>query len=323
VIIIGLAVVEIFWSMSNIGWSALISDIFPGQKRNEIMGYLTSIGGLGRFAGIWIGGALYDGFGKMYEGWGFHSGVLFFIAAGVMIISMIPVRYLPEGGIRKEEVVSLDCNEDCQSATIRLFWVFLVAMVFINFGRNSVIIVQSQYLVLDTGFGVSSRMLSYIYNTESAAIVIFGLLAGRIGRWIGDGRSVCLGAVAAIAYLVLFSFADHVNLIFVGSLFRGIAEVIIMAASYALASVLIPPERRGRLFGVFNATLFLSWGIGGTLISGPIIDGLIHNGFAEVLAYRAAYLAGLLLVAVGLIIQSVLVFILIPRAGIPGTILHR
>jgi MFS family permease len=241
----------------------------------------------------------------------------------VMIISMIPVRYLPEGGIREEEVVPLDCNEDCQAATIRLFWIFLIAMVFINFGRNGVIIVQSQYLVLDTGFGVSSRLLSYIYNTESVAIIVFGLLAGRIGRWIGDGPSVCLGAIAAIAYLIFFSFAKDVSLIFVGSLFRGIAEVIIMAASYALASVLIPPERRGRLFGVFNATLFLSWGIGGTLIAGPIVDGLIHAGFAEVLAYRAAYLSGLLLVVVGLIIQSVLVFILIPRAGIPGTILHR
>ncbi|MEZ4567649.1 MAG: hypothetical protein R2860_12085 [Desulfobacterales bacterium] len=61
------------------------------------MGYLTSIGGVGRFAGIWIGGLLYDGMGTMYEGWGFYSGILFFIPAAVMLVSMIPVRYLPEG----------------------------------------------------------------------------------------------------------------------------------------------------------------------------------------------------------------------------------
>ena len=41
VIILGLTIVEIFWSMSNIGWSALISDLYPEKKRNAILGYLT------------------------------------------------------------------------------------------------------------------------------------------------------------------------------------------------------------------------------------------------------------------------------------------
>jgi MFS family permease len=118
-------------------------------------------------------------------------------------------------------------------------------------------------------------------------------------------------------YLVLFAYTNQLELIFAASLFRGIAEVIIMAASYAFASVLIPPQRRGFLFGLFNATLFLSWGIGGTLIAGPIVDGLIHAGISEVLAYRAAYLSGLVLVVIGLVIHSVLIFSLIPKAGIP------
>ena len=56
VIIIGLSCVEMFWSMSNIGWSALISDIYPFKERSKIMGELTSLGGLGRIIGIFIGG---------------------------------------------------------------------------------------------------------------------------------------------------------------------------------------------------------------------------------------------------------------------------
>ena len=54
VIIIGLSCVEIFWSMSNIGWSALISDLYPSLDRSKIMGRLTSIGGLGRMIGIFL-----------------------------------------------------------------------------------------------------------------------------------------------------------------------------------------------------------------------------------------------------------------------------
>ncbi|MFX1557266.1 MAG: MFS transporter, partial [Promethearchaeota archaeon] len=48
VIIIGLTCIEAFWSMSNIGWSALISDIYPSRERSKVMGQLSSIGGLGR-----------------------------------------------------------------------------------------------------------------------------------------------------------------------------------------------------------------------------------------------------------------------------------
>ncbi|MEZ4567651.1 MAG: hypothetical protein R2860_12095 [Desulfobacterales bacterium] len=78
-------------------------------------------------------------------------------------------------------------------------------------------------------------------------------------------------------------------------------------------SVLIPPERRGTLFSLFNATLFLSWGVAGTLIAGPIVDFLIHAGFNPLSAYRAAYVSGLAMVAVGLTILLYQIFIMLPK----------
>ncbi len=45
----------------------------------------------------------------------------------------------------------------------------------------------------------------------------------------------------------------------------------------------------------------------------PFVDGLIHAGFEAVLAYRAAYLSGVVLATAGFIVQNVLVFILIPK----------
>ncbi|MBY9004135.1 MAG: MFS transporter, partial [Candidatus Lokiarchaeota archaeon] len=56
VIIFGLMIIEIFWSMSNIAWSALISDLYPTIERSKVMGGLTSLGGIGRIFGISIGG---------------------------------------------------------------------------------------------------------------------------------------------------------------------------------------------------------------------------------------------------------------------------
>ncbi len=320
VIILGLAVVEIFWSMSNIGWSALISDLYPESRRSTVQGWLSSVGGLGRIAGVGIGGLLYDGLGFRFEGWGFSSGALFFVAAGVMFLSLIPMASLPEGGLGRETAGTGDGASD--RASIRLFHIFLTAMVLINFGRNAAVILQSQYLFLEEGFAVTSRMLSHIVNTESAAVILMGLLAGRIGRRLGNGRAVCLGALAAMGYLLCYIFGRSLGTIFLGSFLKGTSNVVIMASAYAFASVLIPPERRARLFGYFNATFFLSWGISGTLVAGPVVDALLARGAEAVFAYRAAYVAAAGMTMMGLALQAVLVFRLVPRSAVgrdPGS----
>ena len=99
VIIFGLAIIEIFWSMSNIGWSALISDLYPSLHRSKIMGQLTSIGGIGRMVGITIGGLLFD------YGFGFRNGRLFAISSFVMFVSTLPMLFIPEGGIHLRKIL--------------------------------------------------------------------------------------------------------------------------------------------------------------------------------------------------------------------------
>lgn len=315
VIIFGLTMVEVFWSMSNIGWSALISDLYPAGARAAVQGRLTSIGGVGRIAGVWIGGVLYDGLGRYYDGWGFERGALFFVAAGVMFLSTLPLLRLPEGGVGPGELSAPDQDTVHADPSARWFAVFLAAMACINFGRNSVVIIQSQYLFLDTGFAVSSRQLSYIVNTESLAMILAGLAVGGLIRRIGNGPGVLLGASLSMGYLVIFMTTGHLSLIYLGSFLKGCAESIIMAAAYAFASVLIPPAHRGRRFGLFNATFFLSWGLAGTLLAGPLVDILMDIGHTAEAAYRWSYGTALVLTLAGVILLALLVFVLIPRGS--------
>lgn len=86
----------------------------------------------------------------------------------------------------------------------------------------------------------------------------------------------------------------------------GTGEVIIYASSYAIASNLIPEKIRAKLFGVYNTTFFLSWGLACTLISGPMIDALLSAGVLETLAYQAAILLGALITLLGLTIFIIL-----------------
>ncbi len=298
VIIIGLSCVEMFWSMSNIGWSALVTDLYPYEKRTKIMGELNSIGGLGRIIGIFIGGFLYD------QGLGFRNGSLFFVASFVMFISTLPMLFCPEGGINleeKEEKNLVELNNKNNQKNIVIFIVFIISLIFINFGRNSIAVPYSQYLSLDSGFNVNSIMLSFIANMRSVAVVIIGFIAGFLSKKFGHSRSLILGTSIGIIALIITATTIHLELIFVGGFLIGAAEVIIYASSYAIASNLIPARIRAKLFAVYNTTFFLSWGSASTLISGPLIDALINQGKSEIFAYQVAFLIGALLCFIGLL----------------------
>jgi len=306
--------VEIFWSMSNVGWSALISDIYRQEDRNAVQGRLASIGGIGRIAGVWIGGVLYDGLGLKYNGWGFYEGALFFVAGAAMFISVIPMIFVPEGGIRREMEDVFLPKIGASASAEKIFTIFIMAMIFINFGRNSIAIIQSQYLVLGSGFAVSSKVLSYIVNTQSVAMIITGLIAGWVGRKIGDGNSLLVGTALAVGSLFILAIAGNLGLIYLSNFLRGCSEVMVLASSYAFASVLIPPEKRAKLFSIFNATYFLSWGISGTFITGPITDILLACGASEVFSYQMAFVSSAVMTLIGFFIQGFLLFVYIPRS---------
>jgi MFS family permease len=313
-IIFGLTIIEIFWSMSNISWSALVSDIYDEQQRSRIQGWLASLGGVGRVIGVWIGGLLYDGLGQMADGWGFWEGPLFFVAAAAMLISTVPLFFLPEGGVEANLAArGPNAHNEKLTSAAAVYLVFLVGMVFINFGRNSIAIIFTQYLTLDTGLDLDSRTLSQIVNTQSLAIVALGWTVGGFCRRIGNGAVLLIGTLAAVTGLALLTFATALPIIYVACFFRGVGDAIVMAAAYTFASVLIPQQKRGRLFAWFNGTFFLSFGVAGTLIAGPIVDGLISAGYAQPWAYRISFAAAAGLTTIGFLIQTALLWFLRKR----------
>jgi len=291
--------------MSNIGWSAIISDLYPEEERTGVQGRLASIGALGRIVGVLIGGLAYDGLAKSYEGWGFDQGFLFFVASGVMLVSTIPMFFVPEGGIgdlEKQRDTTLEHRQNQLSNMSRVFIFFLIAMIFINFGRNSIAVIKSQYLSLDEGFNVSSQLLSYIVNMQSLAIFIVGLFITRLSRRYKDIILLFGGIGVGIISLIGYALASTLFLIFISDFLAGVSMVVILSSSYTYASQLIPPEHRGKQFAWFNATFFLSWGVAGTLIAGPIVDLLIKAGTSQAFAYRISFLSSAVLVVAGAII---------------------
>lgn len=262
------------------------------------MGQLTGVGGLGRMIGILIGGYLYD------SGLGFRNGPLFFIASFVMFISTVPMLFAPKGGISQFELKKDEINENKgENSNYRIiFIIFMIALVFINFGRNSISVPYSQYLVLDNGFDVDDVTLSYIANTRSLAVLTIGLTAGLLSNKLGYSKTLIFGVFFAIVALIITALTSNLFLIFIGSFLIGTADVIIRATSYTIASKLIPAKIRAKLFGVYNTTFFLSWGLACTLITGPLIDFLVFKGLGKIFAYQMSFLVAALITGIGLLI---------------------
>ncbi|MDA3916544.1 MAG: MFS transporter [Deltaproteobacteria bacterium] len=250
---------------------------------------------------------MFANFGSSYPGWGFYEGSLFFLSAGIMIISIFPMFLIPEGGINKvnEHESSQTLTGDFNSS---IFIVFITAMALIHFGRNSIAVTFPQYLSLKSGLDLSSIVLSHVVNIKSIAMIIFGIISAWAARKIGNYGYLIVASIAAAISLIIIGIAESLPWIRIASFLMGFSEVAILASSYELASQLIPPDRRGTLFSIFNATLFLSWGIAGFFIAGPITDFLIATGRPDVYAYKVSFNA-----AAGITISGVLLLIYLLR----------
>ena len=272
---------------------------------------------MGQILGVLIGGVLYDGNGLKYDGYGFSEGPLFFIASAIMITSIIPMLLLvPEGGVKRSWNIPEQENnknaeelENSQKFSITIFLYFIFALFIINAGRNSISIVFSQYLTLETGIAANPKTLSYILNTRGIAMILMGLIAGKFSNKIGFRKTLVISALISALYLFIFSQVVRTEYIFIGTAIWGICDVLIGTSSYALASLLIPSEKRARLFGVYNASFFLSWGVGSTFIIGPVIDLLIKKNIPIDAAYRSAFLISSMITLLGLVLLLLAIFI--------------
>ncbi|NHJ15261.1 MAG: MFS transporter [Candidatus Thorarchaeota archaeon] len=303
VIIACMGGIEVFWSMSNVGWSALVSEVTEIDERKKIMGQFSIIGGFGGLGGAFLGGFLYN------DGAGFANGSIFNIAAVVMIFSSFVVYFSIRLG-NGPKIRSSDERESRKEYSLSDlplglrtgYLIFIAALVFINFGRNSIAIITSLFLADPTGFNATGEAIALYSNVGSAASMLAGLLIGSVSAKTDDNRVVMFGIIMSIAAISWLIITPSFSLALVASFLIGASQVVIQASSYSIVAKMAPDEYRGRLFAYYNATFFLSWGIAATLVAGPIADVLIGQGFANADAYRGSFVAAIILVTIGIII---------------------
>jgi len=300
VIIFSLGGIEIFWSMSNVGWSALVSELTEIDERKKLMGQFSIIGGVGGIGGAFLGGYLYD------VG-GFANGAIFNIAAVVMIFSSLIVYLTIRMKNQTDELGEETSNSEAPplsslpSQLRHAYILFIIALVFINFGRNSIAVITGIFLNDPTGFNASGADVAIYSNIRNIANMIAGLMVGSIISKSDDNKVMTAGVISAIASIAWLTITPTFTLSLIASFLQGVSEVVIMASSYSIVAKMAPKEYRGRLFAYYNTSFFLSWGIAATLIAGPIADILISQGVSNANAYRGSFIAAILIVLIGVV----------------------
>ncbi len=318
-IIIGFTVVEAGWSASNLGWTTLIADLTTEKERSTIMGRLQFIGGIGNILGVTTGGFLYDG------GAGFWNGTLFYVSSGIMLLSIFALFLIPESYAdmekKPEEVESglgptslfspIEETKDDLSIKPRkvvewdwklLVWL-LVVLAIVNIGGNSINQMLQIYVRLPYVFGASDQIIAQMRNTSSVAMIIAGLVIGYFTTEFGDHNILLIGFLMIFVATLSLPFMPHVAFVFVYMALLGSSRVFIQTTSYAMVNKIVPLKIRGKMMGYYNATFYLSWGLGGTLITGPVADAIVQPNISTIMAY----------VSIGMIILGLTIYLLAQR----------
>ncbi len=314
-IIAGLTFLEFFWSMSNLGWSALISDLSTSEERGKLMGVISSIGGVGRIVGISVSGWLYDWGGKAG---GFRSGMLFFFSAGIMLVSVVLI-WLSTGSsentCKARAGAAVAPSNGSRGYGSRDFYWFLASLFIVSLGTYSILQILVFYVALSAPIGANSYDIAMIANAASIATIVASLLAGPLADKVGRKNALGLGLALTVVTPILYIFAQDVTQMILINSLSGVSMALISVVGYLLASDLIPVESRGRLFGQYNAASYISFGVAGTLIGGPIADSLISTGAAEATAYISAFQVASAISLLGTIIFALRVKQPAPQVG--------
>jgi len=279
-LIIGLALLEFFWSMSDVGWAALLTDITTLETRGSFVGSINFVMSVGRMTGITMASVLYA------EGSGFRQGTIFYLVAAMLMSGAI-IMWLVSRSVKsssasvpqdsREKEKTLLPNEPRVSVYSSLeneqaFLWFLIALTIIVLGVASVNQIFPIFLQLNDGLAANDLEVGFILSAWTLGGMTASLAAGKLADKIGRLVVILAGLLVAAATPVFYGFVPNVGFMALVYGLNGMAFMTLQTAGFALAGDIIPEHRRGRLLSRYNSVMALSWGPAGLLIGGPIAD---------------------------------------------------
>ena len=308
-IIIGLSILEFFWSMSDVGWAALLTDITTPETRGRIIGVLNFIASLGRMVGILYAGFLYN------EGEGFKNGTIFYIVTILLLVGATLMAFTSRR-VKTRNVMQETCTDEGETKenernehdneSEKTYKWFLVSLIIIVLGAASINQIFLLFVQLKNGLNAADPEMGFILTAWTVGGMIASLASGRLADKIGRSKVILLGLILAMLTPALYSLASDVPSMALTYGINGVSFWTIQTVGFVFAGDLIPKHKRGRLLSRYNTVMALSWGPAGVLIGGPLADVQVKAlGYSPYAAYVNAFYASSIILLLGTVLFTV------------------
>jgi MFS family permease len=304
-IIFGLSILEFFWSMSDVGWAALLTDVTTIRTRGRIVGMLNFIASLGRMIGINIAGFLYN------NGEGFRQGTIFYIVITMLVVSAtimwITSKYEKKTDAKTEKTIVkyLPKENFVSSSDDRgTYKWFLTSLIIIVIGAAC--ISQIFLIFLQDVLNMSPPEIASILTAWTLGGMLTSLLCGWLADRIGRATVLIMGLTLAIITPLFYGVASNVLTMALIYGINGVSFWTIQTVGFAFVADIIPEDQRGRLFSRYNAVMALSWGPAGLLVGGPLADLQINSfGLSKFTAFVNSFYTSSIIVTIGTLLFAV------------------
>lgn len=302
--IILLSILEIFWSMSDLGVRFLIAQATEGQRRGQLVGFIDGLGLAGQIVGFLLSGLLYR------DGLGFSEGTIFYIVVVLIFLCAVVIQFSPQverTDIDDDSIASAIPNKLRELLKIPSYSIFILCIIILVIGISSSTQIFLYYSNDPAGLNFDDQSLSYLLILFSLTGGLIAPIGGRASDKIGRIPVVVLaGFGASISYFSLFLLGKQ-PFIVVAILYSllGACFSLLQSVSFAHTADLLPDDLRGTGFAIFNITLATGWGLAGFIVGGPVADLLIFIGQPTVIAYRIAFLVSSLVILIGTLALTV------------------
>jgi MFS family permease len=260
VLAIILTTVNIFWSMAAPTWNALIAEHSRPGERGELMGKITTCGGIGAITGLPIAANLIDNLGYAY--------FFYFCSLCMVLISFVSAFVKePEGlGPSRRSLLSME-----QLRTLyyehRHFSIFTVLVLLSRFGTR---LFEGFISLYAASLGAGVQHVSYLFmlrvGTETAFMIPMGKLSDRWGKV----KILKISLVILALAVLLFAAAPVWWYLLLVVVLESVGYSGHYVSSFAILFSLTPKETRGTYMGFHSMITSLS--SVGSSVGGSVAD---------------------------------------------------
>jgi predicted MFS family arabinose efflux permease len=258
--------------MSSISY-AIITDIFPIEKRGSVMGYVQTAFAASQVLGIPIG--LY-----LAKEFNWHSPFYVIVGFSCIVAIIVAIKLKP---ITAHIALNKGRNAIAHMKEIlanKNYLIGFTATILLSTGGYMLMPFGSEFA--NENLGISLDELPFLYLITGIFSFIFGPIIGRISDRVGKFKIFLFGTMVTIAFVGIYTNLGTTPLWLVITLnvflFIGISSRII--ASSALITAVPEPKDRGAYMSINSSVQQVSGAIA-SLLAGAIvyqaIDGKLMN----------------------------------------------